>query len=742
LCIVDDAGAAEPSPHADFDPILAAVDFSFKVACPSDFDCQPDTSCPVDLGRPPEINYLAKDYASFRQLLLDRLAVLMPPWRERNAADVGIALVELMAYVGDYLSYQQDAVATEAYLRTARRRVSVKRHARLVDYHMHDGKNARAWVHVCVTADGKLPKGTPVLSRLPQFPTQIPSVSASPVSSAEYDKALAANPIVFETAHEATLYEAHNKMYFHTWGDEQCCLPRGATHATLEDDGRRLAALEKKDVLVFVEERNPQNGKVEEADRTHRHAVRLTEVTPRVDTLLTKEVLDIQWAAEDALPFPLCLWKVRDKDRPEDEKQPASVVLGNIVLADHGLTVTAEELGTVPAPNEALDKVVAGTGSFCVEQEPKKTPVRFRPHLQYQPLTQSAPCSLGGEDDQVAPLSAREEMNRSQGEFQPAIGLKGERDDVTSPWEVQRDLLSSGPDKREFVVEAESDGIAFLRFGDDRYGARPNEGTKFTATYRVGNGAQGNVGADSLVHVVTTESAESAVIDGVSNPLPAQGGMEPESINEVRQYAPAAFRRQERAVTEADYAAMAERCGDDVQHAAATFRWTGSWYSVFLTADRTGGKDVDDEFKTQMSDWLERYRMAGHDVKVDSPTYVSLEIEMIICIDPGYHSSDVNSALLDVFSNRTLPDGRRGVFHPDNFTFGQPAYLSPLYAAAQSVAGVTSVEITTFQRQGDPSNDALDSGKLEMDRLEIARLDNDRNFPEHGKLTLTVRGGR
>ena len=80
--------------------------------------------------------------------MLDRLALLVPDWRERNAADVGIALVELLAYVGDHLSYQQDAVATEAYLGTARRRVSSRRHARLVDYLMHDGCNARAWVHV------------------------------------------------------------------------------------------------------------------------------------------------------------------------------------------------------------------------------------------------------------------------------------------------------------------------------------------------------------------------------------------------------------------------------------------------------------------------------------------------------------------------------------------------------------------------------------------------------------------
>ena len=120
LRLVQDAEHHDPPPG--FDPILSAVDFSFKVACPSDFDCQQPRICPTEPGRQPEINYLAKDYASFRQLMLDRMAVLMPQWQERNPADLGIALVELLAYVGDYLSYQQDAVATEAYLGTARRR--------------------------------------------------------------------------------------------------------------------------------------------------------------------------------------------------------------------------------------------------------------------------------------------------------------------------------------------------------------------------------------------------------------------------------------------------------------------------------------------------------------------------------------------------------------------------------------------------------------------------------------------
>lgn len=116
----------EYRPHPAFDPRYDRVTFSFKADCPSDLDCRQTAVCPPVRRDEPVIDYLAKDYASFRQLVLDRLALVMPDWRERHVPDLGIALVELLAYVGDHLSYYQDAVATEAYLDTARQRISVR----------------------------------------------------------------------------------------------------------------------------------------------------------------------------------------------------------------------------------------------------------------------------------------------------------------------------------------------------------------------------------------------------------------------------------------------------------------------------------------------------------------------------------------------------------------------------------------------------------------------------------------
>ena len=715
-------GPHETAPPEGIDPRLAAVDFSFKVECPSDFDCAPHHICPPAPRSEPEINYLAKDYASFRKLILDRMSLLVPDWRERNPADLGVTLVELLAYVGDQLSYQQDAIATEAYLGSARKRTSLRRHARLVDYFVHDGTNARVWVQLTPEADNvTIAAKTQILSRLDRLPVRLTNL----------EEALRQRPIVFETLHPLTLFNAHHDIRFYTWSDQQCCLPKGATSATLAG---HFPDLQPGDVLIFEEHRALLTGATEDADRTRRCAVRLTSVikfavdgnSPLTDPLTADEITEIEWMAEDALSFPFCISGFTDEEHGSDYFEDLSLAQGNIVLADHGLSIEGESLGQVPQPQILLPPLAGA--DRCNPTSPQFAPPRFRPSLQNKPLTQAAKYD--------ASLPASPSLIVDPATSEAAIALHSTLNTDTADWEPQLDLLGSAPDANDFVVEIENDQTAFIRFGDDEYGRAPEPDTSFTANYRVGNGTAGNVGAETLAHIVTPEA-----VSAVRNPLPAAGGVDPETAAQIRRDAPQAFRTQKRAVTENDYARTAE-LDRSIQRAAATFRWTGSWHTVFVTVDRLDGLPLTSEFETQLVGEIEPYRMAGHDLEVDSPQYVSLEIAMFVCVQPDYFRSDVGTALLDVFSSRTFADGRKGIFQPDFFTFGQTVYLSALYAAAQAVAGVASVEITTFQRQGLPETSGLTNGFLAMNRLEIARLENDPNFPERGIFTLELGGGR
>jgi hypothetical protein len=117
------------------DPYFDAVPFTFKAGCPSQLDCRtPAAACPTPASESVPINYLAKDFTSFTQALSDFSALRYPLWVERSEADVGVMLIEALSAIADELSYQQDRVAGEATLPTATQRLSLVRHARLVDY--------------------------------------------------------------------------------------------------------------------------------------------------------------------------------------------------------------------------------------------------------------------------------------------------------------------------------------------------------------------------------------------------------------------------------------------------------------------------------------------------------------------------------------------------------------------------------------------------------------------------------
>jgi predicted phage baseplate assembly protein len=349
----DPAGRPGTVPYPGFDQRYYGAEFRFWPQRGTPVDCaEPchpdrcgcDDETAAEGPAAPVIDYTARDYDTVRRLLLDRLALTIPGWVERNEADLGVTLVEMLAYTADQISYHQDAVATEAYLDTARRRVSVRRHARLVDYRMHDGCNARTVVVLEVTAPVTLHHGRFRFAAVQPHPRH--PRDAYPIGTVigegdlpELDEHGLVE--VFEPLDRrpVRLLPQHHTIRFWTWGDGQCVLRRGATSATLRDEwagdgrGRRLD-LSPGDLLVLEEVRGPRSGDAGDADPTHRQAVRLASVTPAVDGLAGQPVLEVTWAEADALRFPLVLSAATGPHRtPVGE---VSVARGNAVPVDHG----------------------------------------------------------------------------------------------------------------------------------------------------------------------------------------------------------------------------------------------------------------------------------------------------------------------------------------------------------------------------------------------------------------------
>ncbi len=341
-------------PLHGLDPRFARAGFAFDIDLPNPV-AGPGPAAAGTASA--QASYLARDYAGLRQLILDRLAETMPAWTETHIPDIGITLVELLAYIGDDLSYYQDAVATEAYLQTARRRISVRRHARLVDYRLGEGCQARAWVCLTVTEAAQLPLRELLFAAAPGQPQ-----GASPVLSADALTQGTAGPVRLYTPVRAALgppaaqsttrrgrgptvavSPAHNKVRLWAWGEHDSWLLAGATTAVLADtwtdpadhgpSGPRSLNLQAGDVVVFEATTDPTG--IGAPDPTQRHPVRLTAVHPSVDRLYNQPILEITWADAEALPFDLQV----SATRPGGASVHCAVVLANTVLVGDGARV-------------------------------------------------------------------------------------------------------------------------------------------------------------------------------------------------------------------------------------------------------------------------------------------------------------------------------------------------------------------------------------------------------------------
>ncbi|HEY1630524.1 MAG TPA: hypothetical protein VGF56_04375 [Rhizomicrobium sp.] len=821
LVKMDEKGRPTDEPMDGFDPLYRSVDFRFKASCPSDLDCKPEPVCPKEVLPAPEINYLAKDYASFRQLLLDRLALTMPDWTETHIPDIGITLVELLAYVGDYLSYYQDAVATEAYLGTARQRISVRRHARLVDYAMHEGCNARTWMTVAADQDGALdPLETWFCTGFPGAPTN-PMLQPDDVAKAPLGSTIAFAPLVADPSKPIPIWRAHNEIAFYSWGNTSCCLAKGATGVTLADGWdtpsdpagpaaqgtdtpvpvpvkandtapARKLKLTAGDILIFEEVLGPHTGNPVDADPKHRQAVRLTKVTPGIDPLYDQPVVEIEWCGEDALAFPLCL----SSRMPAPDCSPlanVSVARGNVILVDNASPMQ-EDVGTVLSRTSAEN-----CPTDCEPRQVVVTPERFRTRLAHQPLTFSQPLPACG--------CAARALGQDPRQALPRIALTGTNGANVTHWTARADLLESGPADNHFVVEMDDSGTAHLRFGNGSQGRMPEAGTGFTASYTLGNGPSGNVGAEAISFIVFREITKGIGKLVPRNPFAAMGATSSEPVSDVKLYAPHAFKDVlERCITAADYGTMAgdnarrlserpllvsaalatvdpnviptapgddpraddeEEEGEDtpalprdlclipfepLQKAKGALRWTGSWYEAQVAVDPLGREGADGGLLAEIDHYLEPYRRIGHDLSVKPARYAPLDIALSVCVAPNILRGHVERALLDAFSDRVLPGGKRGFFHVDNLTFGSAIYASRIVAAAQGLPGVTEVRLLRLERYvpGTPpakqrrhgQDDVPAGGVLALAPFEIPSLDNDPPSPGKGRLTLYLRGGR
>lgn len=713
------------------DPFFSSVAFSFKASCPTELDCAvPAPTCPAPASEPVAIDYLAKDFSSFTQALSEFSAGRYPAWMERSEADLGMVLMEALSALADELSYLQDRVSAESSIATATQRLSVLRHARLVDYEPAPATVATTLLQLEVTGG---PIATPLHCRAlaadgSTIDFEVGDGLADPLTGTEQTIDFAVDPRWNRYQYGGSPPETLNLPPY-WWDDSQICLPAGATELYVSGHGHGLHPGQQ---LLL------DTAASESADPPVRELVTLStaagcEPIETSDKLLGVEVTQLFLAAPTTLDHDLSM----------------TAIAGNLIPAVQGLRRT----DWFYIPGGAIPPVSA-------EVTPVPAVVRFGANGTPQdPLLDYRYCLSG---EHLAWISANGEDTDTTVPATPEIVLTDHSaplGEEPMPWLFARWLLDAGASEQAFTLTPEryspvlaSGAITFfdydgdegstVRFGDGVFGATPDPGTLFSALYRVGGGVEGNVPADTIVNVAPGQLQGDLVIS-CTNPFPASGGAEAETIAQVADRAPQKFAAEPlRVVQAADYVAAAQSLAF-VQQAGTTFRWTGSWLTVFTSANPSGAEQLSLAQLEQLTELLDRLRLAGYESYALPPRYVSVDLTLVVCAEPSYFASDVEAAVLTRLRPGALPGGGHGFFDHSQWSFGQPLEPSALFAAVQSCTGVAGVYAARYRERGVQLEwSDLPAAPLTFASDQLLRIDDDASRPEAGSLTVTVEGGK
>ncbi len=242
----------------------------------------------------------------------------------------------------------------------------------------------------------------------------------------------------------------------------------------------------------------------------------------------------------------------------------------------------------------------------------------------------------------------------------------------------------SGPGSRDYTAQFDAEDHAWVVTGDGTFGMRPPPGANnVRARYQVGGGAAGNVAAGTITDIKST----LPFLDSVTNPLPAAGGTDRESVEHAARFGPLAFRSGQRAVTLTDYVALAHQAGGVAKVRARARGW--NQIDLYVAPEGDTCRPVPEALKQRILAFFEERRMVGTVVSVLDPICVPVEVAVEVDVDPHFRADAVRTA---------VENAVRGVLAYASVDFGQTLYLSDVYAAVESVAGVLAATVTRFRR--------------------------------------------
>jgi len=257
-------------------------------------------------------------------------------------------------------------------------------------------------------------------------------------------------------------------------------------------------------------------------------------------------------------------------------------------------------------------------------------------------------------------------------------------------WHEATTLHQAGVDDRAYVLRVGEDGAGQIQFGDGRHGARlPTGQENLRAVYRKGIGVAGDLKAGQISQLLTRPLGLKAV----SNPLPTEGGVDADSVEDARRNLPLGVRTLGRVVSVRDYEDFA-RAYTGIAKAQATVLNTRAGRTIFVTVGGIGGTKPATGSPT-LTKLLKALKESGDPlVRCELKAYqraffrVGLRVKAAPDYDIGHVLKDVEAAL-------------RAAFSFDARDFAQTVARSEVIAVAQKVKGVLGIDLDRFYRDGD-----------------------------------------
>jgi hypothetical protein len=360
---------------------------------------------------------------------------------------------------------------------------------------------------------------------------------------------------------------------------------------------------------------------------------------------------------------PNFAWLEIDPPLPAKLRRASVVVHANVALATHGETVTQ----------------ILGAGDAA-------TPFQ-RFELKQLPLThRAAGTELGAASELVVRV-----------------------DDIA--WQQRDSLYGAARNDRAFTLVVDEQGRNVVQFGDGVNGARlPSGANNVRAKYRKGLGVAGNIGADSLTQLTQRPLG----IKGVSNPLPASGGTNPEPPGQARQSMPLMTRTLGRAVSLLDYEDFA-RAFAGIAKARAQVLQLPSGPIVAITIAGSDGAVIspDNPIWKNLSKALSDNGDPHVAVRLLAHQPATFRLGLKIRRDPAYELTTVLAAVEAALRSR---------FGFASRALGQPVQQSDVIAAAQGVPGVIAVDLDYLYGGTTPASQTTKSRQVRLlaDRMRVA----------------------